>query len=235
MIRPLLTLLLLTTSSLAQNILFIGNSYTGQVRKTLTALVASSPHASAKLTFITPGGRTLAYHLAQEKTTTAIKTGKHTHVVLQDQSQTPAVAPKKFLAASAELASLISASGARPVYYLTWGRRNGDKSNSEQFPTFAKMQDALTQSYTAAAERDSALVARVGEAFRIVHKEKPELFATLYKGDASHPAAPGAYLASCCFYATLFDADPTQLTFTASLSPEDATYLRQVAKRATSP
>ncbi|MDG2124159.1 MAG: hypothetical protein P8J87_10700, partial [Verrucomicrobiales bacterium] len=184
MLRTLLFLALLTATTQAQDILFIGNSYTGQIKQTLTALVASSPHAGAKLTFITPGGRTLAQHLTKPKTTTTIKTGKHTHIVLQDQSQTPAITPKKFLTASSELVALINATGAKPVYYLTWGRRNGDKANSELFPTYSKMQDALSQSYTAAAERDSALIAHVGEAFRIVHDEKPELFATLYKGDA---------------------------------------------------
>ena len=221
--------------ALAADILFIGHSYTGQIKQTLTALVAASPHADTKLTFIHPGGKTLEFHSTYKKSLEAIETGDHSHVVLQDQSQTPALLPKKFLAASAELAAKISAKGAKPVYYLTWGRQNGDKRNSERFPTFTAMQDALTESYTAAAERDDALLARVGEAFRIVHAEKPELFKKLYKGDASHPAPHGAYLAACCFYATLFDADPTELTFTASLPEPDTTYLRAVAQRTSQP
>ncbi len=235
MIRPLFFLLLLASSGFAEDILFIGNSYTSQIKETLIALVSSSPHADTKLTFITPGGRTLAQHLDDPKTIEAITTGHHSHVVLQDQSQTPAAAPEKFLAASAELAQQITASGGKIVYYQTWGRRDGDRSPPGAFTTFAKMQDALSRAYLAATKRDKALLAPVGEAFRLVKAENPPLFRSLYKNDASHPAAAGAYLASCCLYATVFGADPTTLTFTSTLTEPEAAYLRQVARRATSP
>ena len=75
-------------------ILFIGNSYTGQVRKAVTALVAASPHGkTTEMEFITPGGKTLEFHLKNEATTSRIAEGDWDFVVLQDQSQTYAVPP----------------------------------------------------------------------------------------------------------------------------------------------
>ena len=57
-------------------ILFIGNSYTGQIRNTVKELIAaSSLSASTEIEFITPGGKTLEFHLNNEKTTKRIAEG----------------------------------------------------------------------------------------------------------------------------------------------------------------
>ena len=78
-------------------ILFVGNSYTGGIRKAFSKLVAASPEGSAvKIEYISPGGRTLASHLKNPSVTQKITDGKWDFVVLQDQSQTPAVFPDKF-------------------------------------------------------------------------------------------------------------------------------------------
>ena len=79
--KPLLSLLLLLTLSftLAQGqektrILFIGNSYTGQVRGTVTKLFQASPQKdSIELEFVSPGGKTLAFHLENSSTVEKIK------------------------------------------------------------------------------------------------------------------------------------------------------------------
>ncbi len=46
-----------------EKILFVGNSYTGQVRETVAKFFAASPHKEIELEFITPGGQTLVQHL----------------------------------------------------------------------------------------------------------------------------------------------------------------------------
>ncbi|NNM28048.1 MAG: hypothetical protein HKO57_00880, partial [Akkermansiaceae bacterium] len=86
-----------------RRILFIGNSYTGQIRNMLTRVVAASPHRATHLEFVTPGGKTLEFHAHDPPTLARIRNGNWDLVVLQDQSQTPALFPEKFLAAAAVL------------------------------------------------------------------------------------------------------------------------------------
>ena len=212
-----------------QRILFIGNSYTAGIRSTLVAFVKKSPHRKVDLEFITPGGRDLHFHASQTETIKRIREGKWDIVVLQDQSQTPAALRDRFLNASKRLHEIIAKSGATTVYYETWGRRDGDKQNKEQFPTYEKMQDALSSAYQNAAERDEAILVPVGQAWRRVRKEQPQLGRELYRGDGSHPSASGAYVATICFYSRLLDADPEKVKYVGNLKPAIADKLRAAA------
>lgn len=145
------------------------------------------------------------------------------------QSQTPAVRPDRFFGASKRLHEIIAEAGAKTAYYETWGRRDGDKQNKELLPTYEKMQDALSPSYQKAAERDKAILVPVGQAWRRVRKEQPQLGRELYRQDGSHPSASGAYLATICFYVRLFDADPNDVKYVGNLKPEIASKLRATA------
>ena len=58
----------------------------------------------------------------------------------------------------------------------------------------------------------------------------PELGRELYKGDGSHPSAKGAYLAACCFYASLTGGDPRAVMFEGGLSAEEATRFRELGR-----
>lgn len=200
-----------------KNVLFIGNSYTGGIKDMVSRFVAASPYKNCKLSFIDPGGRTLKAHLENDATMLQIREGNWDVVVLQDQSQTPAIFPYQFLDAAQGIDRIIDKSGATTVFYETWGRRDGDKQNAHLFPTYNKMQKALSDSYKKAARKCDAKLAPVGQAWAELRKKNPELGIQLYRGDGSHPASPGAYLAACVFYATLFDADPTKLDFDSGL------------------
>ena len=214
-------------------ILFVGNSYTGQIRGAVTKLFAASPEGKAtELEFVTPGGKTLAFHLGNEATTKKIKEGNWDFVVLQDQSQTPAVFPKKFEAAAVKLDKLIDASGAKTVFYQTWGRRDGDKANPKLFPTYESMQKKLSKNYLSAAKRCKARLAPVGDTWSLVRKENPTLGKELYKKDGSHPSAKGAYLAACVFYATIFEKSPEKIGFTGGLSEDERRVILQALKKA---
>ena len=219
------------TSLLAEEktrILFIGNSYTGQIRTTLTKLIKASPEGSStEIEFIAPGGKTLAYHLENPATTKAIREGNWDFVVLQDQSQTPAVFPEKFESAARELDKLIDSSGASTVFYQTWGRRDGDKANIDRFPTYQSMQKALSETYRKVAKRCDAILAPVGDTWARVRNKNPELGRALYKGDGSHPSAKGAYLASCVFYLALFQESPADIDFQGELSDAEAAVIRE--------
>ncbi|MGY8648678.1 MAG: DUF4886 domain-containing protein [Verrucomicrobiales bacterium] len=208
-----------------KKILFIGNSYTGGIRKTVTELIKSSPHADTQLTFINPGGKTLAFHLTNQATTEKIKTGNFDIVVLQDQSQTPALFPDRFQKAALGLDKIIDASGAQTVFYQTWGRRDGTKN----FPTYEAMQRALSQSYATTAKACQATLAPVGDTWSSLRKKNPKLGQELYAKDGSHPSGKGAYLAACVFYQTFFKGDPKTLTFTANLPAPEAQLIRELS------
>ena len=204
-------------------ILFIGNSYTGQIRNTVSKLLQASPEAgSIEVDFITPGGKTLAYHLQNPATTQRIREGNWDYIVLQDQSQTPAVFPKKFEAAARKLDDLIDSVGAKTVFYQTWGRRDGDKANQDRFPTYDSIQNALSENYRNVAKKCEGLLAPVGDTWARVRKEDPDLGRGLYKGDGSHPSAKGAYLAACVLYMTIFRQSPAAIEYKGGLSEEEA-------------
>jgi hypothetical protein len=214
------------TESVAKDttrILLIGNSYTGQVRKTLTQLVKASPHgASTELAFITPGGRTLAAHLGDAATVRKITEGNWDVVVLQDQSQTPALSPDGFAAAAVGLDKHIDAAGAKTVFYQTWGRRDGDKRNAKRFPDYASMQKALSTSYRSTAKQCDAILAPVGDTWARVRAADANLGKALYKGDGSHPSGKGAYLAACVLYAAIFEESPKTIPFKDGVSEQEA-------------
>ena len=207
----------------ATRILFIGNSYTGQIKKTVINLVQASPFgASTEMEFITPGGKNLEFHLQNETTTRRIAQGNWDFVVLQDQSQTPALFPQRFEDAAIELDKLIDAAGAKTVFYQTWGRRDGDKRNANRFPTFESMQKALSGSYISAAKRCDAILAPVGDTWAQVREEDAELGTALYRDDGSHPSNKGAYLAACVFFAVMFEQSPESVDFRGELPEREA-------------
>ena len=195
----------------------------------VTELVKSSPHSEAQITFINPGGKTLEFHLKNQKTINKIRDGKFDFVVLQDQSQFPAVFPDRFKKSAMGLDKIIDQSRAKTVFYETWGRRDGDKMNKKLFPTYNPMQKALTKSYQSTAKKCNAILAPVGSTWATVMKEEPKLGKELYARDGSHPSKKGAYLAACVFYATLFKEDPRKLEFTGGLAEKEAKFIRESA------
>jgi hypothetical protein len=209
--------------------LFIGNSYTAQSRGQIVN-VAKALGVKAKLDFITPGGCTLQRHLGNKQTVGKIVSAKWDVVVLQEQSQVPSFPrhqlEKMMYPAARKLDELIKKAGARTVFFLTWGRRDGDKRNFKD-DTFEKMQKRLTEGYSAIAKELGADVAPAGPAWALVKKRE-----NLYKRDGSHPAAPGAYLNACVFAIIVFGKDPEGMKYTGGLPPADALYLQQTAKKA---
>ena len=224
----------LSQSDSPKKVLFVGNSYTGQIRKTITNLIKASPEgASTQMEFITPGGKNLEFHLKNESTVRKIREGKWDYVVLQDQSQTPAVFPERFKKAAIGLDKLIDAAGAKTVFYQTWGRRDGDKMNAKLFPDYQSMQKALSDNYRSAAKRCDATLAPVGDTWAKVRKADPKLGTALYKGDGSHPSAKGAYLAACVFYATIFEKSPASLNYKSGLPENEAKVILEAVAQTT--
>ena len=84
-----LTLTVICGAETTQRILFIGNSYTAGVRTALQQTLNATE--ASELQFITKGGATLEQHLNTPATIQTITEGQWTFVVLQEQSQTPAL------------------------------------------------------------------------------------------------------------------------------------------------
>ena len=211
----LITLCLGLVEAAKPRVLFIGNSYTAPLRGTLTTLLDQSPHSNAELSFITKGGATLTQHLETEATIQTIQTGNWDFVVLQEQSQTPALGGQytaSFNKAVNELCEIIQDAGARPVLYITWGRRDGDARNPNLFPDFETMQGKLSKAYREAARKNDALLAPVGEVWSAVREKDPVLGKALYQKDGSHPSTKGTFLISCVFLKVLCDDPLANLT-----------------------
>lgn len=212
-----------------EKILFIGNSYTGGIRKMVTELIKQSPHSETQVSFINPGGKTLEFHLNNKRTIAEIKHGQFDLIVLQDQSQFPALFPDRFEKAALALDEIIDESGSRLIFYETWGRRDGDRKNKKLFPTYDSMQKALSKNYHSIAQKCGADCAPVGSTWKIVREKNPKLGNELYRSDGSHPSQKGAYLAACVFYITLFDEDPRKLKFNGELSTAEANLIKAAA------
>src|SRR5438105_1577394 len=97
--------------------------------------------------------------------------------------------------------------GARPLLYLTWGRRDGWPETG--MPTYASMQSAIDDGYLAIAADQRVAIAQVGYAWDTLVTR--EASASLWQQDGSHPSEAGTYLAACIFYATIFRESPTGL------------------------
>ena len=243
------TLLALLISSVAfgqhlsKNALFIGNSYTYE-NNLAQMIVDAAASTGDTLTFdsYAMGGYSLASHLVSTITTTKIMAGNWDYVVLQEQSQLPALPTSQFMTGvfpfAHKLDSLINKSNpcGETVFYMTWGRKNGDAVycsvyGSWPWPavcTYEGMDSLLNLRYRMMADSNDAVVSPVGAVWNNIRSSHPQI--ELYQADESHPSVAGTYAAACCFYATFFRKDPTLITSNPGLPAADAAVIRNAAK-----
>src|SRR5207253_10950237 len=148
-------------------------------------------------------GWTLANHADSPATATALVASPWDIVVLQEQSQIPAIEEfrqTQMYPAARRLIGSIRNQGARPLFYLTWGRRDGWPENG--MPDYTSMQAAINQGYLAIAGDQRAAAAPVGVAWALLVTRGAGPL--LWQQDGSHPTEAGTYLAACVFYATIF-------------------------------
>lgn len=225
------------------DVLLIGNSYTFYNElPTLFAGFAEAAGCGLRLDSSTAPGVALAHHRTDPTTQGLLEAGDWDVVVLQDQSQTPSQ-PKSVLEAGPLLDAVAlsekareASPEARVLYYVTWGREQGDAEHCAEQPevcTFAGHTAALLSGYTLYAERTSGELAPVGLAFQDVTEDgaAPTAARDLWLDDGSHPTLAGSYLAAAVLFATAFEVAPTELEFDGGLSAADARYLREVAER----
>ena len=120
---------------------------------------------------------------------------------------------------------------AETVFYMTWGRKNGDASNCAFFPplcTYQGMDSLLNLRYRMMADSNDAIVSPVGAVWNYIRVNYPSI--ELYSADESHPSVAGTYAAACSFYSTFFRKDPSLVPFNSSLSALEAQTIRNAAK-----
>jgi Secretion system C-terminal sorting domain len=226
-------------SSYSQNkhVLFLGNSYTAV--NNLPDLVAQLALAGGDTLIYdsnTPGGYTLQLHSQDVQSLNKIAQQPWDYVVVQAQSQEPSLdslyVAQNVFPYGHILDSLIHRSTpcAQTLFFMTWGRKNGDASNCVAYPpvcTYAGMQAELRARYLQMAYDNGTAVAPAGVAWQQVIAQNP-IF-DLYMSDESHPSLYGSYLTACVFYASIYQRSPIGLSYTAGLPSADVLLMQTVA------
>lgn len=218
--------------------LFLGNSYT-QVNNLpeLIKQLALSTGDTLEYSSNTPGGHTFQGHAGNPTSLSLIAAGGWDFVILQEQSQRPSfpdaqVAAEVYPYARA-LDSLIHLSSpcATTLFYVTWGRKNGDAANCPFFPplcTYKGMDSLLQLRYTIMAKDNQAALSPVAMVWRKLREAFPAI--ELYDADESHPGNNGSYAAACAFYAVMFQKDPVLCTYNYTVSASHAGTIKTIAK-----
>lgn len=243
--KKLLLLFILAVSQtiLAQSpkplrVLFLGNSYTyvNDLPKICTDIVKSTGKEII-VDSRTVGGYTFRQHLGDDSSLYKLKLGGWDYVVLQEQSALPSYPEKEIqqrvlpYAHSLDSLAHIYSPKAKTIFYMTWGRRDGDSTRCSVFPvvcTYKGMDSLLALNYTRMAAINHAEISPVGVVWRSIREKKPAL--ELYQADKSHPSPAGSYAAACCFYTILFQKDPSEIKFDFQLKANDAAFIRSVVK-----
>lgn len=218
------------------SVLFIGNSYTyvNNLPQTFADL-ALSKGDSVIFDSSAPGSYTFQLHSTNATTISKINQRAWNYVVLQEQSQMPSFPPSQVASDTypyaAKLDSMITANDSctETVFYMTWGRQNGDSTNCAFYAplcTYAGMQQRLRESYLQMSLDNHATCAPVGVAWKHVRDNYPGI--VLYQADQSHPSINGTYLNACVFYASLFHKTPIGAAFPSGVTSADALILQTI-------
>jgi hypothetical protein len=210
-------------------VLFVGNSYTSvNDLPTMFANLASSGDHRVEAVMLADGGATLASHAASQLTTTTLTSGHWDIVVLQEQSQLPSIEKfrqEQMYPAARQLAGIVRGVGAKPMFFVTWARREGWRENG--LADYTSMQSAIDDGYLTIARDETAAIAPVGFAWQTVVSRVAS--PGLWQDDGSHPTVKGTYLAACVFYAAIFREGSRGLRFHADLPDDEAARLQEIA------
>lgn len=228
----MLVLVVFTTALRAENVLFIGNSYTygagsavltnGGVPKLFEA-IAAAKGKSISTTMLTAGGKDFAFHLKREATLATLSSQRWDWVVIQNLSTQPTHIGNldQHLNDAEAFYKVIreKAPAAHIMIYETWARADGNafysgSSSKTSFVNRAEMNLELRKNYAETEQRlealepgDQVAMARVGAAFEKCLSKYPEL--NLSSGDLHHASADGSYLAALVIYSSVFNDSPS--------------------------
>ena len=174
------------------------------------------------------GGWTCSDHATSAMTLDKIEQQDWDFVVLQEQSDIPAITEQRnehMYPAVRLLDRKIGESGANTVLFMTWGRRNGLAGVEHE--EYADLQAQLQSGYMEIARELDAMVAPVGIAWQGGIAQDPQL--DLWQMDGLHPTREGTYLSACVFYGVIFRSSPEGLAYPSGLSEEMVRFLQATA------
>ena len=217
-------------------VLFLGNSYTSVNNlPALTQRLAASAGHAFSYEASTPSGCTLQQHSAGEGMT-LIRQGGWDYVVLQEQSQMPSFPDAQVAMQTMPYAEALARAvydhnpDGEAMFYMTWGRKDGDAANGSIFPplaTYEGMDSLLYLRYMLMKMRYDGSVSPVGRLWHHLRSHNPSI--ELYQSDGSHPSEAGSYAAACSFFTLLFHASPLSITDDGGLDAQTALAIRQAA------
>lgn len=232
--------LLLYRYSEAQQLraLFLGNSYTeAHNLPNMIRQIALSAGNTLEFEKNTPGGYTLKGHSTNPTSLSLIRKGNWDYVVLQEQSQLPSFPDSQVAVLvypyARLLDSLIKAHNpcATTIFFMTWGRKNGDAENCPIFPpvcTYEGMDSLLSLRYSIMTQDNAAALSPVGRVWSFLRTQHPTM--ELYESDGSHPATTGSFAAACTFYSLMFKKNPELLPSIFTLEPGTAAIIKSAAR-----
>ncbi len=229
-----------------RRVLFIGNSYTGvnKLPDIFTEIVKSSGRKVPVVKSATPGGQTLRQQLTQEPSLALMAEGNWDIVVLQGQSEEPALSEKDmksrdhFVKSAAELCKLVREKSpkAKIYFYETWARHADFWTNEKTAKDAAAvganpkdMQARLRKWYGQVAKDNKATVVPVGDAWELNYSSAKPI--RLHRSDNSHPEFNGSYLAGLVFYGTLYGVKEPKVEWHEKLPDEEVKQLRAYAAK----
>jgi hypothetical protein len=217
------------------SILFVGNSLTYQNDlPRMFADLAKSRGRDVEYDACTPGGYRLSQHATDPRLLEKIDRGGWDVVVLQEQSQMPAIAPERLEREVYPFARLLSqriraaSPRAKVAFYQTMAKRNGDAQSFPDIPevkTYEGMQRRINATYVELARDNRGLLVPVGLVWEKTRQQNPAL--ALYSDD-THPSLAGTYLAACVFYAVLFGSSPVGAAHPPRLDDATASFLQTI-------
>ncbi len=238
LLYPFLFLLpLISLNAEPIRILFIGNSFTHMHDfPYMVSRLAIETNDTILADFSAIDSYTLEKHSNYTATIEKIKSECWDYVVLQEQSQRPAMNLELFenktvfYADSLHKLILEFNPNARILLFMTWGKKFGDSELCYKFPyicTYKGMQDKLKERYSALGSRLSAMVIPCGLAWQYFQEET---VINLYEDDLKHPNVLGSYLNACIFYAALLKKTPEGIAYNpANINPNELHLIQQTA------
>lgn len=216
-------------AQITKKVLFLGNSYTGVNNlPSMVSNVATSLGDILVYDSNTPGGYTFNGHSTNTTSIAKINSNNWDYVVLQEQSQIPSFPPSQVQTDCYPYADSLNRmiqendSCTITMFYMTWGRKNGDATNCAFYTplcTYEGMQARLYQSYLEMANNLDAEVSPVGAVWRNFRINFPAV--ELYNADESHPSIHGSYLAACTFYASIYHKSPIGANVPAGITAQE--------------
>lgn len=238
----ILTVLFLSVSTvqgqIIKKVLFIGNSYTGV--NNLPVIINNMAINTGDILIYdsnTPGGYRFMNHASNATTLNKINSNDWDYVALQAQSQETSWSQSQMETELYPFAESLSNSirtnneCSQPLFYMTWGRENGDVNNCPFAPwvcTYEGMDDTIRSTYISMADTNDAEIAPVGAVWRYLRTNHPTI--DLYSGDGSHPSLAGSYAAACAFYTMIYKKDPTLMTWNSTLADAEANTIKMATK-----